>query len=73
MEKERLTRVGTLGLELTREEVIELANKVRALERKCVCRYVDVEIADMLAHVSMELDEIDDKISRGLEALSEYV
>ena len=66
MEKE-LTRVGVVGLELTREEVIDIASRVRALERKSACREVNCDINDMLAHVSNELDEIDNMITEILE------
>lgn len=62
-----LTRVGAKGLELTREEVIDITSEVTALIRKAQCREVNCDILDMLDHVSSELSAIDDKITEILE------
>ena len=60
---EELSRNGIVGLELTREEVIDLAHKVRAVERKAACRAVNCDVLDMLAEVSDKLDVIDNALT----------
>jgi len=62
-----LTRTGVVGLELTREEVIDVAHKLRAIERKAACREVNCDILDKLVVASKYLDEIDDNITEILE------
>ena len=62
-----LTRNGVVGLELTREEVIDLAHKVRAVGRKAACREVNGYVLDMLADVSDTLDAIDNALTEILE------
>jgi len=62
-----LTRVGTKGLELTREEVIDLAHNVQSIIRKAQCREVNCDILDMLDKVSSELSAIDAEITEILE------
>jgi hypothetical protein len=62
-----LTRVGTKGLELTREEVIDLAHEVQGIIRKAQCREVNCDILNMLDHVSSELSAIDAEITEILE------
>lgn len=63
----KLTRVDVVGLELTREEVIDLTSKIDAVARKAQCREVNCDIIDMLTHVSSELSAIDDAITDILE------
>lgn len=62
-----LTRVGTKGLELTREEVIDLVYKVQGIIRKAQCREVNCDIIDMLDKVSSELGAIDAEITNILD------
>lgn len=62
-----LTRTGVVGLELTREEIIDVAHKLRAIERKAACREVNCDILGKLAVASNYLDEIDDNITEILE------
>ena len=63
-----LTRVGTKGLELMREEVIDLAHNVQSIIRKAQCREVNCDILDMLDKVSSELSTIDAEITDILES-----
>lgn len=63
----KLKRVGAVGLELTREEVIDTAAIVSGIIRKAQCREVNCDVLDMLAHVESELDAIDDAITQILE------
>ena len=63
-----LTRNGVVGLELTREEVIDLAHIVQGIVRKAQCREVNCDILDMLVKVSSSLSTIDAEISEILEA-----
>jgi hypothetical protein len=63
----KLTRVGTKGLELTREEVIDLVYKVQGIIRKAQCREVNCDIIDMLDKVSSELCVIDAEITEILD------
>lgn len=62
-----LTRNGVVGLELTREEVIEVGFAVAAIIRKAQCREVNCDIVDALSNVSEELDRIDGEITEILE------
>ena len=62
-----LTRTGIVGLELTREEVIDVAHRIRAIERKAACREVNCDILDMLAVASKYLDDIDNKMTEIIE------
>lgn len=63
-----LTRNGVVGLELTREEVIDLENKVYATMRKAQCREVNCDVIDMLNEVSTKLSVIDAEITKILES-----
>lgn len=63
MSKE-LTRNGVVGLELTREEVIDLSYRVRALMRKAQCREVNCDIIDMVDDVRSQLEAIDYEITK---------
>lgn len=62
-----LTRVGIKGLELTREEVIDLTYKVQSVLRKAQCREVNCDILDMLDKVSSVLSSVDAEITEILE------
>ena len=64
---ENLTRTGTVGLELTREEVIDIKGRVDALLRKAQCREVNTTVLDLIYHVGNELMSIDDEITSILE------
>ena len=62
-----LTLNGTKGLELTREEVIDLGFKVQALVRKAQCREVNQGVIDLIHDASEKLDEADELITDILE------
>lgn len=66
-----LTRNGVVGLELTREEIIDLAHNVQSIIRKAQCREVNCDILDMLDKVSSELSTIDAEITDILESEEE--
>lgn len=63
-----LTRNGVVGLELTREEVIDLKFKTQALKRKASCREVNCDVLDLLADVVVKLNNIEDMITNILES-----
>lgn len=58
---------GTKGLELTREEVIDLSFKVSALVRKAQCREVNQDVLYLIQDASEKLDEADIIITKILE------
>lgn len=62
-----LTLNGTKGLELTREEVIDLGFKTYALVRKAQCREVNQDVIDLIRDASEKLDEADRIITEILE------
>ena len=62
-----LTRNGVVGLELTREEVIEACMAVKSIQRKAQCREVNCDIIDALEKVRVALVEIDSNITEILE------
>lgn len=62
-----LTRSGVVGLELTREEVIDLKYKIQALERKAQCREVNCEVVDLISDVFVKLVNIECQITAILE------
>ena len=62
-----LTRNGVVGLELTREEVIDLSYKVKAVLRKAQCREVNCDIIDALDEVCNKLGDIDHNITEIIE------
>lgn len=62
-----LTRVGIVGLELTREEVNDVLGAVRSLIRKAQCREVNQVVIDQLSHVEDELDAVDSTLTGILE------
>ena len=70
MEKE-LTRTGVVGLELTREEVIDLQYKIGALEKKAACREVNCDILDLIDDVVARLVNIETRITLILESNDE--
>jgi hypothetical protein len=63
----KLTLVGTKGLELTREEIIDLKFKIDALERKAACREVNCDILTSLDKIASELNALDLEITDILE------
>ena len=63
-----LTRNGVVGLELTREEVIDLKGRVDAVMRKAQCREVNCDVLDLLYHVGNELADIDNAITEIIES-----
>ena len=62
-----LTLNGTKGLELTREEAIDLGFKTYALVRKAQCREVNEDVIDLIRDASEKLDEADRMITEILE------
>ena len=63
----KLTRVGVAGLELTREEVVDVIAKIDALVRKAECREVNSDVIDILDEARGVLDRADIEISKILE------
>ena len=55
----KLSRTGVIGLELTREEVIEASTLVKAIYRKAQCREVNGDIVDALDNIHKELTKLD--------------
>jgi len=62
-----LTRNGVVGLELTREEVIDLGFKADALVRKAQCREINQGVLDLIQDVVEKLTEADNLITNILE------
>lgn len=62
-----LTLNGTKGLELTREEAIELGFKVSALVCKAQCREVNQDVLGLIQDASEKLHEADRIITEILE------
>ena len=62
-----LTLVGTKGLELTREEIIDLKFRVDAIERKAACREVNSDILTSLDRIASEINALDLEITDILE------
>ena len=63
----KLTRVGVVGLELTREEVVDVIAKIDALVRKAECREVNSDVIDILDEARGVLDRADIEITQILE------
>ena len=63
-----LTRTGTLGLELTREEVIEAKVLIDGILRKAQCREVNCDVIDNLEALSEDIGRIDTQITEILES-----
>ena len=62
-----LTRNGIVGLELTREETVDLRYQVRALQRKAQCREVNCDIIDMFNEVWEKLLNIENELTDIIE------
>lgn len=62
-----LTRNGVVGLELTREEVIDLKYKTRALIAKAQCREVHGDIVHEIEGVAISLFNVEQLITELLE------
>ena len=62
-----LTRTGIVGLELTREEVIDACNVVEAIIGKAQCREVNCDIIDSLNEAANKLRAVDIDITDILE------
>ena len=62
-----LTLNGTKGLELTREEVIDLGFKADALVRKAQCREVNQDVLDIIQDAVEKFTEADKLITDILE------
>lgn len=58
-----LTRIGVVGLELTREEVNDMLGEVKALIRKAQCREVNECVINQLVHIEDELDAVDSMLT----------
>lgn len=63
----KLTRVGVAGLELTREEVVDVIAKIDAIYRKAQCREVNSDVLDILDEARGVLDKADIEITKILE------
>ena len=63
----KLTRVGVAGLELTREEVVDVIAKIDALVRKAECREVNSDVIDIRDEARGVLDRADIEITKILE------
>lgn len=64
----KLTRNGVVGLELTREEVIDLIYKMKAVEEKAACREVNCDIIDALHEVIGHLGAVEKGLTEILES-----
>ena len=62
-----LTRNGIVGLELTREEVIDLKGKLCGVKRKAECREVNCDILDMLAEIADKLELVEFELTQIIE------
>lgn len=62
-----LTRVGVVGLELTREEIADAMGAVDAIIRKAQCREVNQIVLDQLSNAREYLDMADSSITGILE------
>ena len=67
----KLTRNGMVGLELTREEVVDIKGRLTAILRKAQCREVNCEVLDLLEHVEGELEQIDNRLTEIIEGEEE--
>ena len=63
----KLTRVGVVGLELTREEVVDVIAKIDAIYRKAQCREVNSDVLDILDEARGVLDKADIEITKILD------
>lgn len=62
-----LSRVGAVGLELTREDVCDLIGKVGAVGAKAACREVNCDVLDSLADIEQKLKEVYNQITNIIE------
>lgn len=62
-----LSRVGAVGLELTREDVIDLIYKAKAVRRKAQCREVSSDIIGEISAAIRSLNKIDAEITGVLD------
>lgn len=62
-----LTRVGVVGLELTREEIADAMGAVDAIIRKAQCREVNQIVLDQLSNAREYLDMADSSLTGILE------
>ena len=62
-----LSRVGAVGLELTREEVVDVIGTIDAIVRKAQCREVNVSVLDFLDKANEYLRRADRTITTILE------
>ena len=62
-----LSRVGAVGLELTREDVVDTIATIDAIVRKAQCREVNQDVLDVLDEARNKLDEADTLITKILE------
>lgn len=63
----KLTLIGAKGLELTREEIIDLKCKADAIVRKAQCREVNCDVIDELDDITKKLNDLDCLITNILE------
>ena len=62
-----LSRVGAVGLELTREDIADTIGMIDAIVRKAQCREVNEDVIDILYEAKNKLDEADTLITKILE------
>jgi len=63
----KLTRNGVVGLELTREEIVDAIANIDAIVRKAQCREVNSDVIDILDEARGILDRADSEITQILE------
>ena len=63
----KLTRNGVVGLELTREEIVDAIANIDAIVRKAQCREVNDDVIDILVEARGALDTADNAITEILE------
>jgi len=63
----KLSRVGAVGLELTREEVVDVIGTIDAIVRKAECREVNQDVIYILDEARNILDRADILITEILE------
>ena len=63
----KLTRNGVVGLELTREEIVDAIANIDAIVRKAQCREVNTDVLDILDEARGALDRADNAITKILE------
>lgn len=66
-----LTRNGVVGLELTREELVDLRCKAEALEQKAACREVNESVLDIIENAIENLRSAQSLITDILESEEE--